>query len=293
MDKEVCYIIEWKEIRKKGITMENLQNLHTHSTFCDGADTPEEIIISALEQGFSSIGFSGHSYMPFNSKMSMSEEGTSQYKKEINSLKEKYKDKLDIFCGIEFEMFSTDDLSGYDYIIGDAHYLKINGEYIGFDRDVQTVKGIIDTYFGGNGLLYAKAYYETLSQLPDIAPRKVDIVGHFDIVTKHIEKENFFDTESREYKRFALEALHALAERIELFEINTGAVSRGYRTSPYPQSFILKELKSLNKGIVISSDCHNKNHLTQSFDEAALLARNAGFKERYVLTQNGFKAVGL
>ena len=29
--------------------MKYLQNLHTHSTYCDGKDTPEEMILSAFE----------------------------------------------------------------------------------------------------------------------------------------------------------------------------------------------------------------------------------------------------
>lgn len=42
------------------------QNLHTHTVYCDGADTPEEMVISALSKGFDSIGFSGHSYMSYS-----------------------------------------------------------------------------------------------------------------------------------------------------------------------------------------------------------------------------------
>ena len=30
----------------------NKQNLHTHTTYVDGKDTPEEIILSAIERGF-------------------------------------------------------------------------------------------------------------------------------------------------------------------------------------------------------------------------------------------------
>ena len=36
------------------------QNLHTHSSYCDGKDTPEELVLYAINSGFSSIGFSGH-----------------------------------------------------------------------------------------------------------------------------------------------------------------------------------------------------------------------------------------
>ena len=37
-----------------------LQNLHTHSTFCDGKNTPREMIEAAIALGFNSLGFSGH-----------------------------------------------------------------------------------------------------------------------------------------------------------------------------------------------------------------------------------------
>ena len=46
--------------------MKYRQNLHTHTTFCDGKDTPEELVEAAIAKGFDSIGFSGHSYMYYS-----------------------------------------------------------------------------------------------------------------------------------------------------------------------------------------------------------------------------------
>ena len=54
--------------------MKYLQNLHTHTTFCDGKNTCRELIERAIELGFNSIGFSGHGYTPFDIKYSMSKE---------------------------------------------------------------------------------------------------------------------------------------------------------------------------------------------------------------------------
>ena len=45
------------------------QNLHTHSTFDDGKNTIEETVLSAIEKGFDSIGFSGHAYMYYSENM--------------------------------------------------------------------------------------------------------------------------------------------------------------------------------------------------------------------------------
>lgn len=47
--------------------MNNKQNLHIHTTYADGKDKPEDMVIEAVCRGFDSIGFSEHSYMSFSS----------------------------------------------------------------------------------------------------------------------------------------------------------------------------------------------------------------------------------
>ena len=36
-------------------------SFHTHTTFCDGKNTPEEMVVAAIEKGFVALGFSTHS----------------------------------------------------------------------------------------------------------------------------------------------------------------------------------------------------------------------------------------
>ncbi len=271
--------------------MENKQNLHTHSIYCDGKDTPEEMVLAAIEKGFDSIGFSGHSYMYFAESIGMTPEGTEEYKKEIKALKQKYADKIKIYLGLEFEMCSKVDLAGYDYLIGTVHYMPIDDCPIGIDRSQDVVKNVIDTYFGGDGMAYAKEYYRLLATLPEYG--SFDILGHFDLITKHSDNIKFFDEESKEYKNAVIEAVEALAGKIPFFEVNTGAIARGYRKTPYPTAFILKELNRLGFGAIISSDCHDKNFLDCGFEDARKLLIECEFKERYILTDNGFKAVAI
>ena len=269
--------------------MNDLQNLHTHSSYCDGRDTPEEMIALALSKGFDSIGFSGHSYMSFSPAYSMSVEGTEKYKKEIRELKKKYEGEVGIYLGLEFEMHSEVELSGYDYLIGSLHYFYIDGEYVGFDRPADHVRQVIDQHFGGDGLAFAKKYYEKLSTLPEYG--SFDILGHFDLITKNIEKADLFDTEDKKYRAAAFDAIDALKDKIPFFEINTGAISRGYRTTPYPSLELIKYFKSKGFGAVISSDCHDGRYLDCGFEQARELLRAGGFDERYILTASGFKAV--
>lgn len=56
-----------------------LQNLHTHTCYCDGADTPEEIVVAAINKGFESIGFSGHSFAAYSSFFAKKGDKTEEY----------------------------------------------------------------------------------------------------------------------------------------------------------------------------------------------------------------------
>ena len=124
--------------------MKNLQNLHTHSTFCDGYHPPELTVLTAIEKGFDSIGFSGHSYMKYSPTFQKRGDHTAEYKAEIRRLQEVYRDRIEIFCGLEVEMYAEVDMSGFDYLIGSSHYLMCNGECVPFDRDLEHVRRVID-----------------------------------------------------------------------------------------------------------------------------------------------------
>lgn len=251
------------------------QNLHTHTVFCDGKNTPEEIVLKAIELGFDTIGFSGHSHTGLDIDWDMSREAASAYKQEIASLKKRYSDKIDILCGLEVEMFSDCDTSGYDYLIGSSHFIKAGNRYLGVDDEPDTVRNIIDNYFNGDGMKYAKAYYENIAQLYKYG--NFDIAGHFDLVAKYCETHNFFDVDSKEYKTAALESLYALSEKIRVFEVNTGAVARGWRTTPYPAPFILENLQKLGCTVILTSDCHDKNFLDCHYKEAVEYIKSCGF----------------
>ena len=117
---------------------------------------------------------------------------------------------------------------------------------------------------------------------------KIDIVGHFDVLTKFNEKEYLIDEDSQEYKNYALEALHEISKCCDVFEVNTGAISRGYRTTPYLAPFILKEIKNLNCKLVLSSDCHDKNFLDCHFKETINYIKSNGFNELYFFNKGKF-----
>lgn len=272
--------------------MNTKQCLHTHTTYADGKDTPEALVLTAMEKGFGGIGFSEHTYMPFSDyPYQMKVEDMPRYKREVLDLKEKYRGRIDIFCGLEFESFCDAPAEGYDYLIGSVHYVEAEGQPRGFDKDLACVRELIDRFFGGDAMTFARRYYETVANLP--RKHDFDILGHFDILTKNNELGRFLDTSSKAYLDLGFEAIHALKGKIPLFEVNTGAMSRGYRTSPYPQLDFIKEFYACGFGAVITSDCHDRNFLDCGFEQARELLLEAGFKTKWIMTDNGFKEVTL
>ena len=268
------------------------QCLHTHSVLCDGKDTLEEMVLAAIEKGFDSIGFSGHSFMDIYAEFSMSEEDVKVYKAEIARLQQVYGDRIKIFCGLEKDNYTTLSTEGYDYLIGSVHVMEHPEGLLFIDWTAERTRENIEKVFGGDGIAYAKHYFKALADLPNHG--SFDILGHFDLLTKFNEKEpDLFDTTDPAYRAAATEAAEALAGKVKYFEVNTGAISRGYRTTPYPDPYIIKEMKRLGFGAIISSDCHDRNFLDCGYEDAKRLLREAGFTEHYVLKEEGFVAIPL
>ncbi len=241
----------------------------------------------AIAKGFDSLGFSIHA----STEYGIEAEGRDfpGYKAEILKLREEYAGRLEIFFGAELDYYSAGIMPelGFDYKIASVHHRRINGHFINYDLSAEDTAKTIERDFCGDGLLYARSYYDLLADMPNRI--KGDFVGHFDLVSKFSEKHpELFDVDSRPYKAYALEALHAVREKTELFEVNTGAMGRGYRTTPYPAPFILDEMRALGCKMLISSDCHSGNFLDIGMAECREYLKAHGFDTVYNLTRDGF-----
>ena len=262
---------------------------HVHSEFCDGRSTAEEMVLAAIQNGFDSLGFSSHSHLPnFPELYGMKKESIAPYCREILRLKEAYKDKINIFLGIEQDSFSliSDIPSEVSYVIGSVHHVVKDGSFMPVDHSIEHIKEGVKKLFYGDILAYVEAYYDEMSKIYD--KTHCDIVGHIDLLTKFNETEFLIDTNSMRYKNAALSAAEKLARRGLIFEINTGAIGRGYRTAPYPSEEILKVIYECGGKITYSSDCHKADSIAVGFEDAIALAKKCGFKSFMKLGSNGF-----
>ncbi len=234
-------------------------DLHIHTVFSDGNDTPEQNVLSAVKKGLARIGFSDHSYTSFDTRYCLSKEKITVYKEEILRLKEKYRDTIEILCGIEQDYYSDIPAEGYDYVIGSVHYVKKDGEFLPIDDDAETLRGIAKEHFGGDAYALAEEYFNTVADV--VKKTNCDIIGHFDLISKFIEMDTLFDTENPRYRAAWQNAVEKLIPYGKPFEINTGAILRGYRTSPYPSAEICEYIKARGGSLVYSSDSHSAGNI--------------------------------
>ena len=75
------------------------------------------------------------------------------------------------------------------------------------------------------------------------------------------EQRGFFNPDSPAYRAAAKKALKTLVDAGKIFEINTGAISRGFRTTPYPSAELLKSICSFGGRVTITSDAHSASGL--------------------------------
>ncbi len=266
-------------------------NLHTHTFYCDGKNTPEEMVQEAIHRGLQILGFSGHSYTAFDAECCMSPEKYVLYSKEIKRLQMLYQDQLRILCGIEQDFYTEEPAEGFDYIIGSVHYVLKDGKYHSVDLSEESIRRTVAECYGGDYYRYTADYYETVAQLPHRT--KCDIIGHFDLIEKLNEGDRIFATDNYRYRRPMLDALDELLRQDVIFEINTGAMARGYRSIPYPSPYVLRRIAEKRGRVILNSDAHNKETLTYAFEDAVRYARSCGVGGFTVPTDRGWEILPL
>lgn len=213
---------------------------------------------AAISQGIEKFGFSGHSYLD-TGDIQIGIKNMDAYLAEVNRLKEKYKDQIKIYAGLEYDFFSDVDTSNLDYTIGSVHFVKKGGKYIICNSRKSPFVDYLDEYFDGDPYSYVEAYYDEVAEVKQRT--NCDIVGHFDIVTKFNEGNAIFDTSHERYIKAWQRAADKIGCKDTLFEINFGAVNGGFRTECFPSKEIRDYLSQRGAKFIFNSDAHKTIHV--------------------------------
>lgn len=128
------------------------ENWHTHTKRCGHAvGEDEEYVQAAIQAGMKVLGFSDHAaYLePFPPER-MNYEQVPDYMSSIRSLKEKYKDQIELHLGMEVEYYPDqwEQLSAYrkelEYCILGQHQITFNGKSSYSVTDRETLLSYVD-----------------------------------------------------------------------------------------------------------------------------------------------------
>ena len=250
-------------------------DLHMHTCFCDGKDTPEEMVLAAIEKGMEAIGICVHSHTPCDESYCGSPEGIRKFLRDMNCLKKNYGDRIQVLAGLEQDLYSDTDPEGFDYIIGSVHYIKSHDRFYPIDESEETFVSLAMEQFDGDYYKLAEAYYEEEASVLEVT--KADFVGHLDLLTKFNEGGHLFDENNPRYLSAAVKCVDKLILHQKPFEINTGAMARGYRNTPYPSKALQELIRQKGGSFLLNSDAHGKENLLFAFERYGDEAEDAAY----------------
>lgn len=260
-------------------------NFHTHSIFCDGNNKIEELAQTAIQKGFSHLGFSSHSMYPFASTWHISPKQTEQYCKEVRQISDKYSNQINILLGFEADYanpLSKPSFEVYkkfspDFLIGSVHYVFTENGRLAVDYSAEKLAQKIKELFNGNTKKLVCEYFYLQREM--LSNSDFTIIGHPDLIRKNNAKLNLFNENETWYRKEIKATAQAIAKAGVIAEINTGAIARKTMNDVYPSSEFLSLLREYNVPITINSDCHNARDLDTGFKIAKQAAIKAGYTE--------------
>lgn len=277
-----------------------LSNYHSHCSFCDGRSSMEEFVRFAIAKGVRKYGFSSHAPLPFLTKWTMLEDDFADYEKEFYRLKEKYKNSIELYIGLEVDyIHGCSDIKNsffndkkLDYTIGSIHYLdKLNdeNEYWTIDGGFEEFDNGLNLLYGGDIRLAAKKFFETTTLM--IEKGGFDIVGHLDKITMHGLKYADFKPHDKWFADLVTQVFELIKSKNLILEINTKSFTEKGLTFPHQHFFPL--ISEMGLRIVVNSDCHYPTNVIDGFFPVRNLLKQAGINSTQELFEGKWQSVEL
>ncbi len=262
-------------------------NLHSHSTFCDGKSSLEQMVLSAIDKGLYCFGFSAHAPVPFDNTFALQYSDKEAYLRECARLKAEYADRIRLFTSMEFD-FITDivedarqraEEDGLDYVIASVHQVKAHGKegmwFIDGGKQETWIKGL-EEVFGGNVRQAVECFYtQSVEMVQKVRP---DIVGHFDKVRMH-NRERFFRQTEAWYEELVAWFIEEVKKQDCICEVNTRGLYKGRSDDFFPSTKWIKHAAQKGVRMTISTDAHREDEVDLLFDEAAKCLKECGHRQ--------------
>ena len=218
-------------------------DLHTHTRYSDGFDTPNDMAMAASKLGIRLLGFSDH--------VRATTVWIDDYIMELGTIAKDFSTELRIMCGLETKIIDLDgnlDIaatfdSKVDYMIGSFHRIPCRNGFMSTDEIKSNPKHAYENW--KDALL---SYLRNPIGL---------VVGHID----RILTENGITIDLDDSEVIAEEIMKSK----KLVELDP---MRGC-----PQNILLSELRNLRMKFILSSDSHSISEL-RKFHETVVIPKD-------------------
>ncbi|MDR0790704.1 MAG: histidinol-phosphatase [Bacteroidales bacterium] len=261
---------------------------HTHSNFCDGKNSLEEMVLAAIDKGLTHYGFSSHAPVPFENRFAIKQECVGEYLQECNRLKQKYEGKIKLFVAMEFDYITDimEDINAQaeaynlDYFIASVHMVKAKGaEKMWFiDGGKQEVYDQqLESVFDGDIRKGVETFFcQTNAMIKDAKP---NVVGHLDKIKMH-NKERYFKQTDAWYEDLMMTTLQTIKSTYgTICEINTRGLYKGRCDDYFPSRQWIKRMAQMQIPVTISTDCHRVEEIDCLFEPTCDMLRSVGYNE--------------
>ena len=257
----------------------------------------EEYVKFAIAKGLKSYGFSSHAPLPFPTAWNTNLDDFPYYQAEFYRLKEKYSSQIELFLGLEIDFINDVfnaksnlyDTDNFDYKIGSIHYLdplpeggffSVDGNFYNFEKGLHQI-------YEGDIRVAAERFFEISTLM--IENGGFDIVGHVDKISLNGSKNPDFYIKDSWYVNSVEDILQLIKNKGLILEINTKSyLDKGFT---YPDIQFFPLIHELDIPVVISSDCHYPDIITDGFEPVMNILIKSGFKTMQQLTTAGWQAV--
>lgn len=248
---------------------------HTHTAYCDGEGTVDDVVRAAIEAGLQQVGISSHAPLPFDTDWHIKRDQLARYIRDVRDAQRMYGDRIEVLLGAEIDFipdervrtFQEKELysAGFDYFVGSVHYLTAAYPPLAFDGTEDEFRHILNMHYAGDMAAMTGDYFRRVREM--LTMPKLGVVGHLDVIKRWNQQQEYFRGNEPWYVEPVEGTLAAIAAQGHAIELNTAAWRKGF-DEPYPARWILGRCRESGIRIVVSADSHTPQDVAAEFGRA-------------------------
>ncbi len=236
-------------------------NLHSHTEYCDGRNTMEEMAHGALESGMEYYGFTPHSPISVASKCNMDAAKVDEYIMRSREIASRYAPQCAFLTGMEIDYLGSEwgphldyfQRMDLDYRIGSVHFVPTRDRVaIDCDGSFERFAPNLDRMFMGDIRYVVEKYFEQVITMTERGG--FDILGHLDKMAGNASQAAPGIEDEPWYEGLIDHALSAASSAGVIVEINTKALATKGRF--FPATRWWRKVIATGLPMAVNSDAH-------------------------------------